>query len=207
MTRTLLAFALLVPLSNLGAQTPSALERSQTRLVELMRFGSGFDSFGPRSGPLAWRAVLMLEQPTVPLSLYRGAPPQPEVPPGKLVAPRGPHEVMPLVSFRDEPKPPKRVELTTGPLLRLLSTNVKEPLPIPILGQPVKDRASLADPTLEASVDAALKPLAPARAQPLPFTPLNLPDPFENVSAGQLRNPPDESDVPPVIPVRTPVRY
>jgi hypothetical protein len=202
---TLLACALLLPLSA-GAQPPTALARAEQRLAEVLRPGARFDSFGPRSGPVRWQAALILEQPTVPLSVYKGMPPLPDAPPRKPAAPRPPREEAPLLSFRQDAKVPARPELATAPLLRLLSPNVKEPLPLPILAQPVKDRASLADPTLEASIDAALQPLAPARTNPLPFTPQNLPDPFENVPAGQLRNPPEESASPPIIPLRTPTR-
>lgn len=67
------------------------------------------------------------------------------------------------------------------PLVQLPSIDIHQPLPIPILAQPVKDRASLAEPEFEASLDAALQAFTPVRDQPVPFTPLNLPDPFENV--------------------------
>ena len=90
------------------------------------------------------------------------------------------------------------------PRLDLIGLDVNTPLPIPILASPVKDRASLGDPTLEASLAAALKRLTPARDRPVPFTPLNLPDPFEHLRYGQLRNPPAESATPPVIPLQRP---
>ena len=53
---------------------------------------------------------------------------------------------------------------------------------------------------------AALQKQTPARTQPVPFTPLNLPDPFENVRVGRLQNPPDEDNQPPPVPVQTPRR-
>ena len=87
-----------------------------------------------------------------------------------------------------------------GPLLRLPSVNVEQPIPVPILAKPQRDRASLADPTLEVSVAAALTPLTPRRAGPVPFVPINLPDPFEHGHAIRLRNPPDEAPLPQIAP-------
>jgi hypothetical protein len=95
---------------------------------------------------------------------------------------------------------------TAKPLLKVPSVDVNKPLPIPILAQPQQDRASLADPTLGASLKAALKALTPTRLQPLPFMPFNLPDPFEHMRSGQLRNPPEENPMPPVIPLQRPTK-
>lgn len=92
------------------------------------------------------------------------------------------------------------------PLIRMPSVDVNQPLPIPILARPQKDRASLADPGLEASLQAAIRPVAAVRNHPAPFVPINLPDPFENVRAGQLRNPPEESPMPPAMPLQKPTR-
>ena len=108
------------------------------------------------------------------------------------------------LSFREQPKVPKDVALPTKPLIRLPSVDVSTPLPIPILATPVKDRASLGDPAFDASLAAALKRLKPSRDRPVPFEPLNLPDPFEHVRTGQLRNPPAEDPMPPAIPLVKP---
>src|SRR2546421_39995 len=78
-----------------------------------------------------------------------------------------------------EPVLPEAVELPTGPLVRLPSVDARETIPLPILAQPQRDRASLADPTIEASMAAALGEITPHRLLPVPFAPLNLPDPFE----------------------------
>jgi hypothetical protein len=85
-----------------------------------------------------------------------------------------------------------------------LDTN--SPLPIPILARPLPDRASLGEPAFEASLSAAMKPFMPARDRPVPFIAYNLPDPFEHVRYGQLRNPPEESATPPVIPIERPTK-
>ena len=66
-------------------------------------------------------------------------------------------------------------------------------------------RRAIQEKSLETSQAAALSPVRPRRTQPVPFAPLNLPDPFEHIRYGGLRNPPEESDQPPAIPIRTPV--
>ena len=90
------------------------------------------------------------------------------------------------------------------PAARVEGIDATKAIPLPTLAQPQKDRASLADPTNESSQAAVLGPLSPTRTTPVPFAPLNLPDPFENQRVGQLANPPAESASPPVAPVRLP---
>jgi hypothetical protein len=50
---------------------------------------------------------------------------------------------------------------------------------LPILARPVSDRASLEDPTGDASTAAALAATLPRRVIPAPFLRLSLPEPFE----------------------------
>ena len=97
------------------------------------------------------------------------------------------------------------VDVSAGPLLRMPSVNMEQPIPVPILAKPWRDRTSLADPTLEASVAAALATSAPRRAGPLPFEAINLPDPFQHSRAIRLRHPLDEAPMPPIAP-RTPAK-
>jgi hypothetical protein len=115
-------------------------------------------------------------------------------------------EEAPLSEIGADPARPGATEPPAGPKVRLPSVDVEQPIPLPILAQPHKDRASLADPTLEASVAAALGALTLHRAAPVPFVPINLPDPFEHSEAVRLRYPPDELPMPPPITPRTPVR-
>ena len=96
------------------------------------------------------------------------------------------------------------MQLPTKPLLKVPSADVNKPLPIPILAKPTKDRASLAEPAFDVSLDATLKKITPTRDKPVPFAPLNLPDPFEYRRYGELRNPLEESATPPVIPLERP---
>jgi hypothetical protein len=186
-----------------GAQT--ATEKAKTRIDELLQPGKKLDSPLPRPLNLPSRSARKVEEPEMPLSVYKEAPPR--LAPGrKPVLPRPATEGSPLAHYKELPTVPKSIELPTEPLAAAFAPDTNVPLELPILAKPQPDRASLGDQTLEASVAAALKPLSPARTQPVPFTPLNLPDPFENIQVGRLRNPPEESSQPPVIPVQTPRR-
>ena len=106
----------------------------------------------------------------------------------------------------EQPKAKGGKEPPAKALIKLPSVDAQTPLPIPILAQPAKDRAPLGDPAMQASLDATLKPIAAKRDRPVPFTPLNLPDPFENARQGKLRNPPDENPMPPAIPLVKPTK-
>ena len=58
--------------------------------------------------------------------------------------------------------------------------DVNQPPPLPILAQPTADRASLDDPTVDASTVAALAAAMPQRTKPVPYVRVTLPDPFDN---------------------------
>ena len=183
-----------------------AAEKAEKRLAEMLAPGSNTTTATFASKPVVWKGTLTLEVIVLPVRPYVGVPARLPLPASANVKPRSAPERTPLVEFRDAPKAPKDVELETKPLIRLPSVDVTTPLPIPILAQPTKDRASLAEPAFEASVAAALKPFTPVRDRPVPFVPLNLPDPFENIRYGQLRNAPEENPIPPAIPLQKPVK-
>lgn len=192
--------ALLSAASPLVAQT--ATEKAEKRLAELVAPRSGPGTFA--SKPVEWKPAPAVDNIVVadkPLAVSPGRLPVPAV---KEIKPRSAPEATPLVSSREQPKGPKDVQLPTKPLIKLPSVDATTPLPIPILAQPVKDRASLADPAMQASLKAAMKPITAKRDRPVPFSALNLPDPFENARYGQLRNPPEEDPMPPVIPLIKP---
>jgi hypothetical protein len=155
------------------------------------------------SGPVAWPAAKAIEKPQMPLSAFAGLPPQPVVPAGKSRVPRSLPEEVPVIA---QAKPPQRVELPTQPLIQLPSADVDAPLPVPILARPKQDRAALDDATMEASQAAALERVRSRRMEPVPFAPVNLPDPFENIRTGGLHHPPAEQVQPPAVPIRTPAR-
>jgi hypothetical protein len=91
------------------------------------------------------------------------------------------------VNFGQSGAPPK------APLAKQYAVDVQKPVPLPILGAYVRDRVSVADPTLEISAIAILTPQAPWRLNPVPFSPWNLPDPFERANEIRLREPPPEN--------------
>ena len=194
---------------NLGqsafAQT-TANEKAEKRLADLLLPGSTMGSPGFAATPVQWKSPLAVEDFSLPVRPFVGQPVRLPNPPRMDVKPRAVPESQPLVSFREQPKVPKSVELPTKPLIKLPSVDLHTPLAIPILAVPQKDRASVGDPALEASLDAAMKRFTPAARSPIPFAPINLPDPFENVRAGQLRNPPEENPMPPTIPLDRPKR-
>jgi hypothetical protein len=185
-----------------SAQTPT--EKVEKRLTELLAPGKTSAS-GDVGAPVGWKKTLVsLDTFTAIDRAVATAPVRYTSPALKAVKPRSAPEGTPLVSYREQVQAPKDVELPTKPLIKLPSVDVHTPAPIPILAQPSKDRASLGDPALDASLEAALKQLAPRRVGPVPFIPYNLPDPFENLRYGQLRNPPAENPTPPVIPLTKP---
>jgi hypothetical protein len=64
--------------------------------------------------------------------------------------------------------------------IRVPSPDVNRPIPLPILAQPISDRASLDDPTLDASTAAALAAPIPPRSNKTPFLKQTLPDPYDH---------------------------
>ncbi len=201
MKRTIALFCGLMIAQPTFAQT--AFAKAEQRIAELVAPGSRVPL---TSQPVQWKPARAVENMDLPILPYAGLPVRLPLPPIKAAKVRPAPEDTPLVSFQDKTKTPKQAELPTKPLIRLPSVDVNTPLPIPILAQPTKDRASLGDPAFEASLGAAMKPFTPTRDRPVAFVPYNLPDPFENVRYGQLRNPPEESATPPVVPLVRPTK-
>ena len=85
---------------------------------------------------------------------------------------------------------PAPVKLAAGPKAAWPSPDINQPISLPILARPVVDRASLDDPSGEASQTAALAGKVPDRTAPAPFLRLTLPDPFEHRNAVRLQTPP-----------------
>src|SRR5581483_6698992 len=113
--RVAIVVGLLPSVSALHAQEPSggknATRRAEDRLQAMLRFGAAFDSL--TSGPVRWPSPPALERVTVPLSLYRGLPPRPELPAGKVPLPHPLPELPPLVGYDAPPRAPRRVEFAT----------------------------------------------------------------------------------------------
>jgi hypothetical protein len=75
-------------------------------------------------------------------------------------------------------------------------------MPLPILGKELADRVPVSDVTREASLAVAVKVVAPPRVHPVPFVPLNLPDPFERRQTVKLSVTPEEDPVPVARPTK-----
>jgi hypothetical protein len=112
------------------------------------------------------------------------------------VRPRTLPESAPFSTYRSDPHLPQRENLPAGGRVRLPSPDVNAPAPLPILAQPVTDRAPLDDPTGASSTQAALAAVPPVRSEPAPFVRLPLPDPFELQHTVRLRLPLPEDPSP-----------
>jgi hypothetical protein len=189
----------------IAAQTPagpSATARVAFRVEELSHPSVPPAEFPGQ--PVAWPGARAVERPQLVVDVFTGVPPRPSaLASAKPPMPRPMPEGQPPVA---QTSSAQRVELPSKPLVQVPALDVETPLPLPILAKPKPDRASLDDTTLEASQAAALERVRPRRTERVPFAPVNLPDPFENVRTGAVRNPPEESDQPPPVPIRTPGR-
>ena len=156
---------------------------------------------GPTPQPIAGEVA----HPELPLAKGQAdLPRRPLLSRGALLQPMSPLEQWPLSNNRADPKPTSRQEMRGGAPVRVPSRDVSLPPALPILGVLTVDRASLDDPTTEESSRAALAATPPARTNPAPFVPRNLPDPFENSQTIKLRNSPAEEPAPSSGPVRIP---
>jgi hypothetical protein len=84
-----------------------------------------------------------------------------------------------LGALPEAPALPQAPSLPQRRRVRVPSLDVNEPIPLPILAQPVSDRVSLDDPTLDASAAAAIAAPIPPRTSKAPFLKLTLPDPYD----------------------------
>jgi len=79
-----------------------------------------------------------------------------------------------------DPLVPRRPSFYSGKRAREYSVDARLPPPLPLLAQPVPDRASLDDATLEVSTAAALAAPLPRRTAPAPYNRVTVPDPYEH---------------------------
>ena len=99
-----------------------------------------------------------------------------------------------LVALALETALPEAQPMAVGDRTKEPGANVNKPAPLPILGQPVPDRASLADATGEGSGAAVIAAKMPIRQRPVPFQRLGVPDPFENYRSLRLPLPGEPTD-------------
>jgi hypothetical protein len=103
-----------------------------------------------------------------------------------------------------DPSLPQTQTLPEGLRMRVSSDDSHEPLALPILAQPALDRASLDDPTADASTTSALSRPIPPRLSRAPFLRLSLPDPYDYRRGSTPALP--ENTEPPLATPRTPGR-
>jgi hypothetical protein len=123
---------------------------------------------------------------------------------GKVAGPVLLEEPAPLFDQLALQHLPEQPHLAVGPRSRIPSPDVNQPIPLPLLGQPAQDKASLDDPTLDASTAMALALSPPLRINAAPFLRLVLPNPFENRDAIRLRKEIEEDTTPVTATPRVP---
>ena len=174
----------------------SAQGRADERMRELLApRGLNGGRFDAPQGPSRF-VPLSLPLPGALLPKADAPPRALPKPSAKPIQPRPASEDVPLVRSFASPEPPQPLTLPAHPPVRLWSRDSEAPLPLPILAAAGRDRASLDDPTLGASVAAAQAQVNAGRSQPVPFEPHNLPNPFEHAEAMRLRQPVAESPMP-----------
>lgn len=189
-----------------GAKPAIALDRESALLADLLAPGRSdvrLDApASPRRLPTRdWQEPIPLPAPS-DLTLPRA----PLEKSSKKLRPAHVLEPVPLLDQWTFPRLPGAPYLPVGPRLRVPSPDVDEPIPLPILASPAQDRAALDDPTLEASLAAALALSPPLRATVVPFVRLVSPNPFEHRETIKLRQPPAEDSSPVTATPRPPAR-
>src|SRR5437660_12555718 len=84
--------------------------------------------------------------------------------------------------------------------------NKDQAMPLKRLAKPLPDRGPFVDPTRDASTAAVLKTPMPGRKRPVPFVPVDLPDPFERRQTVQFPKPLVEDSMPITRYMRVPKR-
>jgi hypothetical protein len=147
--------------------------------------------------PRRFSASPSVEKPQLPLLPSTvEMPRQADTQKGTQVRPGLLPEEPPLAHYQIAVAQPEPIKLPAGPRVRLPSTNVNQPIPLPILAQPISDRVPLDDPTVTVSHSAALAETFPGRTNPAPFLRLTLPDPFEHRNVIRLLKPLEEEGIP-----------
>jgi hypothetical protein len=143
-------------------------------------------------------------EPRLPLPENRG-PLVPRLPVQRKSPSPRPFLEESLGSPRRDPALPSDPTLPAGERTFIPSGDVNQPIPLPVLAQPVTDRAPLGDATGEASTAAALFAPLPRRTTPAPFLRLTLPDPYEHRRPLEAE-PPTEPSTPAAARPQTPAR-
>lgn len=147
-------------------------------------------------GPLTQAPPSAIGHPSVPLPGTPAGSVSPPAPKAPALRPHMLPEGAPFSAYQRDPSTPAQREFATGVTIGLPSRDVARPVSLGYLGLPSLDRIPLEEPTAEASLASALAAAPPERTTPIPFTPLNLPDPFANAQTVKLRTPPAEETSP-----------
>lgn len=140
------------------------------------------DGIDHRSAPLPRAMPSSMQPPTGPLTPPPALGLVPALPSAMKKAEARPQFVTEEVPTAPEERValPEAQQLPAPPRARVASPDVNQPLALPILAQPVPERAPVDDATTDASTAAVLAAVLPPRSAPAPFLRLVLPDPFEN---------------------------
>jgi hypothetical protein len=177
-----------------GVLLAKVLPPRETETVRMDRTVSHEQVTGPES----------MKLPTLPLPSTLAA--MPRLPALANSPPLRPRLVMDetLGGLPDSLPLPEAPVLPDTGRVRVPSPDVDEPIPLPLLAQPVSDRASLEDPTTDASLTAATSAIMPPRLTKAPFLKQTLPDPYDG---RRIETPsPAESGEFPIGTPRTPGR-
>jgi hypothetical protein len=139
-----------------------------------------------KTGPKPRKGLAALEQPEPPLAAPAATIPGVAQPKRSPLRPRPLPDAAPLAFLHDDPAVPQRPELPPAVLVRQRARDVNELLALAPQVKPVADRAPLDDPTAEFSTQRAAADQPAMRSTPVPFTRVNLPDPFENRAATKV---------------------
>jgi hypothetical protein len=105
-------------------------------------------------------------------------------------------ESTPLTEYRSQPRLPQEPTFWIAEKVRVPSPDVNQAMPLPILGKPVPDRASLEDASLESSHVASLAGVMPVRTIAAPYMRFTIPNPFEHREAVQSKTALEEDPTP-----------
>ncbi len=182
----------IAPLASGQTASAKVAQRIGAILDPAGKGGGVLSSPQPRVGPAK------IERPEAALPLANAVPPLAPLPEKKAPRPRLSPEPSPLAANVGDPVVPQPTVLPAGPLAKQLATDAQAAVPLPILGVQVRDRISVADPSMEISALSILREQKPQRLNPVAFSPWNLPDPFENAIVIRLREPWAEEPMPPL---------
>lgn len=134
----------------------------------------------PRTGPKPRNGLAALEQPEASLAKPAATIPGLGQPKRSPLLPRSVPDAAPLAYLQTDPVAPQRPDLPQTVPVRQRARDVNEPLALPSQAKPVADRAPLDDPTAEFSAQRVVAHRPAMRSTPVPFTRMNLPEPFEH---------------------------